>query len=216
VARPRRRTAPRRRLGTRILIVCEGARDEYDYLRGARASLRLSQANVAIRFCGGGSPQAVVASALRWRDRYAGNGEERFDEIWVVLDVENPKTSGIEQALETARREGLRIALSNPCFEIWLLLHAGEQDAPLNAREAKRRLRRVLRAGRGWRPGFDDPRLGADWRRAARRALRGREAGRLERGTPSESWELVLMRNPSSNLDELLHVMQRARPGSDR
>jgi hypothetical protein len=49
------------------------------------------------------------------------------DEFWVFLDTDHhtgdSHLAGTLQALQAARQAGFEIALSNPCFEVWLLLH---------------------------------------------------------------------------------------------
>jgi hypothetical protein len=52
---------------------------------------------------------------------------EEDDELWLLLDTDH-YTAGTHlqsftQALSEARRQGVNIALSKPCFELWLLLH---------------------------------------------------------------------------------------------
>ena len=41
---------------------------------------------------------------------------------------EGTHLSGTLEALRTARHSGFGIAISNPCFEIWLLLHHEKVD----------------------------------------------------------------------------------------
>jgi hypothetical protein len=58
------------------------------------------------------------------------------DEFWVLMDTdhhvsENHKTSFI-RALDSARQSGFRIAISNPSFEIWLLLHHSDLDGAVS------------------------------------------------------------------------------------
>ena len=49
------------------------------------------------------------------------------DEFWVMLDtdhhMEDNHISGTLRALREARQSGFDLAVSNPCFELWLLLH---------------------------------------------------------------------------------------------
>lgn len=49
------------------------------------------------------------------------------DEFWALLDtdhwVQPNHIAGLLQALGEARQSGFKIAMSNPCFELWLLLH---------------------------------------------------------------------------------------------
>jgi hypothetical protein len=47
-----------------------------------------------------------------------------YDEVWCVLDVdEHPK---LHEARQLANARGIELAISNPCFELWLLLHFRE------------------------------------------------------------------------------------------
>ena len=63
------------------------------------------------------------------------DGSPDFDEIWCVMDTdEHPD---LEEALQTAEQSGIRVALSTPCFELWLLLHYREQTAALDNRGAQ-------------------------------------------------------------------------------
>jgi hypothetical protein len=49
------------------------------------------------------------------------------DEFWVMLDTDHHMKdnhiSGTLRALRGARQVGFELAISNPCFELWLLLH---------------------------------------------------------------------------------------------
>jgi hypothetical protein len=52
---------------------------------------------------------------------------QKDDEFWVFLDTDHHfndnNIGGTLAALQTARQAGFEIAVSNPCFELWLLLH---------------------------------------------------------------------------------------------
>lgn len=56
-------------------------------------------------------------------------GRERTDEVWAVVDQDQHST--LKDALALARREGVKVALSKPCFEVWLLLHHLPSMKPL-------------------------------------------------------------------------------------
>ena len=45
----------------------------------------------------------------------------RFDFVWCVFDSDDHP--GIPAAKQQARDNGINLAISNPCFEIWILLH---------------------------------------------------------------------------------------------
>jgi hypothetical protein len=66
------------------------------------------------------TPLAVVQHAINVRKRK----RTEFDEVWCVLDVEGAdKAPPLAQARKLAREEGIQLCLSNPCFEVWLLMH---------------------------------------------------------------------------------------------
>jgi hypothetical protein len=70
--------------------------------------------------------------------------EGEIDEFWCIFDVEWPKNHpGLKEAIEQARQNGIQLAVSNPCFEIWLILHFQGHGAWLDNDDA-RRLRRSL------------------------------------------------------------------------
>lgn len=77
---------------------------------------------------------------------------EDWDERWMLLDtdhyVQPGHASTFLQAITEARQKGIAVALSNPCFDFWLLLHHMEIDADLsnitNARSVGNELRKTL------------------------------------------------------------------------
>ncbi|MFD3456754.1 RloB family protein [Streptomyces sp. NPDC058691] len=112
---PNRKVRAVRNLNKRILVVCGAEKTEKQYLEGLRDSKR--KANIAIKIrIEATDPLAVVRAAVRYRD----TDKDAFDECWVVIDVDE---FDLRPANKLAQREGIRIALSNPCFEYWLLLH---------------------------------------------------------------------------------------------
>jgi hypothetical protein len=73
------------------------------------------------------------------------------DEFWMLLDtdhcVESNHFPGFIKAIIEARQNGINIALSKPCFELWLLLHHVEEPKvkPIkDAKEAEKTLREEL------------------------------------------------------------------------
>ncbi|MFT3782312.1 MAG: RloB family protein [Nibricoccus sp.] len=64
------------------------------------------------------------------------------DEFWILVDTDHQineaHKSSFVAALNDARGRGFKIAVSNPCFELWLLLHheSVERNRPLNGYSA--------------------------------------------------------------------------------
>ncbi|MFD6754794.1 RloB family protein [Micromonospora gifhornensis] len=114
-----------------MLIATNGESTERAYFNGIKheAWVRPRVVVVAER----GSPVDLVRAASRRRQ------SDDYDEAWAVCDVD-------EFATEPATREALavdvKITWSNPCFEVWLLLHyRGHVGFVENAKKARDLLR---------------------------------------------------------------------------
>ncbi len=76
---------------------------------------------------------------------------EEDDELWMLLDVDHcgqgRHLQSFMYAIADAKRKGVNVALSKPCFELWLLLHhIDESQAGKlgNAKDVERALRKSL------------------------------------------------------------------------
>jgi len=111
------------------LIVCEGVATEPDYFQGLWRRLRIPRSLVDVEVIGEGAvPLTVVDSAdsrRKERQKEAARSQVvEYDRVWCVVDVEAPQPHAkISEALCKAKDLGIDVALSNPCFEYWLLLH---------------------------------------------------------------------------------------------
>ena len=85
--------------------------------------------------------QAVERKRVDARDQKKGRGR-MYDEYWCVFDVdEHP---GMAQAVDLARRSGIQIAVSNPCIEVWFILHFEDQTAWIHRNDAQARSQDLL------------------------------------------------------------------------
>jgi hypothetical protein len=77
---------------------------------------------------GKSAPRHVLQRLRTRRDRM---GLEEDDECWLVLDtdhhVEPSHRGNFLEVIQEAKAEGIRVALSRPCFEFWLLLHHADE-----------------------------------------------------------------------------------------
>jgi len=76
---------------------------------------------------------------------------EEYDELWMLLDtdhcIQGHHRKGFIQAIHEAKQRGVHVALSKPCFELWLLLHHVDDFAVVslaNAKETEKALRKAL------------------------------------------------------------------------
>jgi RloB-like protein len=112
---PSGRRPARRRSRPLILVVCGSAKTESTYLRELRNSVGNPAVDITL-VNRDKSPLQVVEYAIDFVKR----DERAFDEVWCVFDVDQ---FDIDPAVRFAQRSRLELAVSNPCFELWLLLH---------------------------------------------------------------------------------------------
>ena len=77
---------------------------------------------------GQGSPMHVVERCKVHREAAQQRRElQPYDEFWIPIDTdhrfEGRHLSGSNGAIRQAQQARIRVAVSNPCFELWLLLH---------------------------------------------------------------------------------------------
>ena len=134
-----RRGPPSRQPAPIVLIVCEGEATEPTYFKRLRVEKHLPSTSVEVipGSISGSHPKSITAYAKE-RKNEARADRVPYDVIWCVFDRdEHPK---IEQAFQQAKDNGFRLAFSNPCFELWYLLHFADQRALIGRDEARRKL----------------------------------------------------------------------------
>lgn len=135
-ARRPRRSSTRREPRRVIRVLTEGKLTEPDYLtRWAR----LNRSRVRLEISNSGmTPEALVRRAKEHmkHSRRTKRTDPEFDEIWCVFDVD--QHPNIAQAINEARQSGIETAVSNPCFELWLVLHKNDLTAYLDRRAIQR------------------------------------------------------------------------------
>jgi RloB-like protein len=98
------------------------------------------------------SPRHVVERAIEL------SASSDFDQAWCVFDVDSFST---DDAIVLASDRGIRLAVSNPCFELWLLLHFEERTSHVDDyRAAARSLRKHVAVYDKTRLRFEDYQLG--------------------------------------------------------
>ncbi len=96
----------------------------------------------------GEDPKALVERALAMMKdaereaRRRGDDFLRYDEVWCVFDVDDH--ARLHDARQQARSHGIELAVSNPCFELWALLHFQEQTAWLDRDKLRSFIKRHL------------------------------------------------------------------------
>lgn len=102
----------------RFLIVCEGKNTEPQYFEKLSHAWRLL---VDVKILGAaGAPEQLVNEAIAAKERAKDND---YNEIWIVFDKDDFAPQVILNAKSNAINNGINVAFSNECFELWLLLH---------------------------------------------------------------------------------------------
>ncbi len=139
----------------RILIVSEGSKTEPNYFREIRAAYRLHTANVEVHPSElGTAPIQVVqyAQALfEDGDRHKNIQRRAFEKVYAVFDRDDHDSyhaaltlaASLDGKLKNDARQPVvfQAIASVPSFELWLLLHYEDVQAPLHRTEVMRRLK---------------------------------------------------------------------------
>ncbi|MFB9923563.1 RloB family protein [Amycolatopsis halotolerans] len=178
----RQRKTPHRQQRSLILLVCGGEETEPSYFNGMRRWFRNPAVKVVVKGKKG-DPETLVRYAARVRS------ENDYDEVWCVVDVDHFPLPG---AVASAKKLGVKLAVSNPCFEYWLLLHFEDCQTPMTRyQEVERKLKKHVPTYRKDGVRFDDYAVGVE--SAVARAKSGCPAdSHPHERTPSTSvWPIV-------------------------
>lgn len=130
----------------RVLIACEGAETEVRYFRALLKDKRIRTARVEVYGPEGGTDPKSIVEFAKGKVEYARRDGDPFDEVWCVFDRDDHLK--IADAMTQAKHQtdpegGFEVAFSNPCFELWFLLHfrysSGHQHRTAVARELKQK-----------------------------------------------------------------------------
>ncbi|MFG1958286.1 RloB family protein [Nonomuraea sp. NPDC049028] len=187
-----------------MLVVCEGQVTEVEYFEGIRDYFR--SLPVDIRSCKviglGRDPGSLVDYTIRERDKKEKEARAQrdaniaYDEVWCVVDVDDHKT--LDQALIAARKGGVNLAISLPCFELWVLYHFEECAAACDPESIRRKLRKHIKDY--------DKHLGRAFPFANHEVARDR----AQRADPDHCAPNRKGRNPSTNAWLIVEVIRQS------
>ncbi len=96
-----------------------------------------------------GTPLALVrraAKAKRQNERATSRRGRAHDEVWCIFDVDDHPQ--LAEALLLAREHGIFLAISNPCIELWFLLHFEDRAAYTERQQAQSLAKSQLGCGK--------------------------------------------------------------------
>lgn len=143
----------RRPVGTRepkkrVVVVCEGSKTEPNYFAALTPIAKEALIEITVIDEPATSPKQLVDTACKLLKesktaaKKSKDENAKVDEIWCVHDVD--EHHGLKEARQRAVDNGVNLAISNPCIEVWFLLHFQEANAYLHRHEAMKRLKQEL------------------------------------------------------------------------
>lgn len=143
--RPLNRTIPHLHDTNLVIIASEGEQTEKQYfenifgIRSRRVQIRVLESQA-----GKSAPKHVLA---RLKNYARDIPLIKNDQLWLVIDKDRWPDAQLHQVAQQCWRCSFRLAVSRPCFEIWLLLHFADLTpdmANASSRDVKNRLRTEL------------------------------------------------------------------------
>src|SRR5579862_1106584 len=140
-----RRRRPFKEVKKRILIVCEGEVTERYYFSDLGHQTR---SLVRLTIKSGGTPKTLVEYAVELKvdaEQAAKREKDQnltYDSVWCVFDVDEHPF--VPEARQQARDNRIEVAVSNPCFELWALLHFQDCRGHIDRRSIQRLCRQHM------------------------------------------------------------------------
>ncbi len=134
-----------------FVVACEGEHTETLYFNALAEVLRRVRVLPLPALEGLSAPEQVIERLKEFADKCGlsvldettGGGE-----LWMVLDVDRwfapNRFHATNRVLDEAARRGYNVAVSNKCFEVWLLFHFEEVAPHSSVQELEERLRLYL------------------------------------------------------------------------
>ncbi len=141
------RTTGQRAPRTEIYVICEGERTEPECIKAFAKEFRNGLLDV-IPIPKGGPIRQLVDRIREKEAELAARARKRRDsflsyfEVWGVADVDNHPR--VQEARNLARELGLKLVVSNPCFELWAILHYRVHDAERTRHEVQQQLHELM------------------------------------------------------------------------
>jgi len=125
-----------------IVIASEdkyAVRQYFEFFRSTKIQFKILETDD-----GRSAPQHVMARLDEYMKEFDFGAD---DEFWLVCDCDHWISSGhiknLVRVIQECGQKGIQVALSNPCFELWLLLHFA--DFPKNDKLTRAQVEKRIR-----------------------------------------------------------------------
>lgn len=116
----------------KFTIYSEGRNTEPEYFRAVKKCFMGALVHLEL-IAPAGVPMTIAEKACldvskKSKRKKGASSFEENDEVWAVFDRdEHPKC---DEAIAKCQTSGVGVAFSDPCFELWLILHHSDFDRP--------------------------------------------------------------------------------------
>lgn len=184
----------------RFLVVCEGTVTEPCYFQDVR---HIERSLIELQIEPGGTPKTVVKRAVSLKNQANRDAIKqkddnlKYDEVWCVFDIDEHPL--VPEAKQQARANDIKLAISNPCFELWALLHFQDQSAHIDRAKVQHLCKSHM-------PGYE--------KRLSYEILRPKYPEAHQRAEGLEKWHVsrgTVGSNPSTMVHRLVERIMKAR-----
>jgi hypothetical protein len=150
-----------RRVGFRLtkklfLIASEGAETEPRYFEEIKLGVSRDSI-IRVKLVGSPNHKSHPKEVLeRLLNAAKSEGIKTGDEIWLVIDRDAWDEADLNLVCKLAKKNGFSVALSNPCFELWLFLHLQNNRHFVDRHHCQRELGKICKSyGSNGKSGYD-------------------------------------------------------------
>lgn len=194
--RLRRKTQIQRKL---VLIVCCGETESLFFQkikRSFRGKLQLTVRKVPK------DPNKILSTAIELKKQLVQ------DHAWIVIDKDN--FPNIDRLLLEGRRAHVKVIFSNPCFELWPLLHFEYLDTTTSSTDLIKRLEKAIKSHykfKTFKYNKTDPNLYERLIELKTDAIR--HAKKLMQHWQTQPNKSIDSHNPSTNIFEIFEDLEK-------
>ena len=186
-----------------IYVYCEGRITEPEYIRAYYTHFCTKKKVVLFPVkVGEGNPKTLVEKCTqKFNELKKSAKRDSYEKNTVLAWVEIEEQYHIEEAIRLAKGIGIEVAISNPCFEVYGLMHETVYDKPLTRFEAQELLASLM-------PGYHHkhaPRF--NWAWCSSKVECAIQHSTLARKRREEEGTSFPKRNPSSDFHRLLNSL---------
>ncbi len=139
-----KRRAPSIAERQRFILICEGEKTEPAYFNALKN--QYPSAMISIEYLAPAGVPITIKDKVK--ERMAGlrqvqrrNPSAKDDTIWAVFDRD--LHDNVAEAIAGCENAGAQVAYSNPCFEVWLILHHEDYHAADDHHQVQKRYQKL-------------------------------------------------------------------------